>query len=83
MAAIDSTADIGLIFNIFVLADPFPPFLNAVTFSHKQTLEDCFGLLYPKSVACGSISRKNVRNLLNYIGLFIVQGKKPSKFYQP
>lgn len=51
------------------------PLSNIVIYSPKQTLIRYFGLLYPKSVAYGSLSGKSVRNSLIYIGLFIVQRK--------
>jgi hypothetical protein len=57
------------------VVDPERPFIKHRYLLSKADVSQYFGLLYPKSVAYGTLSRKGVRNPLIYKVLFVVQEK--------
>ncbi|MFT6909452.1 MAG: hypothetical protein ACJAS1_006171 [Oleiphilaceae bacterium] len=55
--------------------DPKKTFIKHRYLRSKADTTQYFGLLYPKSVAYGTLSRKSVRNPRIYKVLFVVQEK--------
>jgi hypothetical protein len=57
------------------VVDPERPFIKYRYLRSKADATQYFGLLYPKSVAYSTLSRKSVRNPQIYKVLFVVQEK--------